>query len=90
MSSGTSYYSVVISNDAYFNQSLLINNVLTNPPWVLIYASDGSIYGYGYSTSFSGTNTVTHHKPNVIFFLYLWLESICWAQLCWRHEFKSN
>ena len=64
LSSCTSYYSVVVPNDAYFNQSLLINNVLTNPPWVLIYASDGSIYGYGYSTSFSGTNTVTHPNPN--------------------------
>ena len=63
LSSGTSYYSVVVPNDIYFNQSLLINNVLTNPPWVLIYASDGSIYGYGYSTSFSGTNTVAH--PNI-------------------------
>ena len=64
LSSGTSYYSVVVPNDAYFNQSLLINNNLINPPWVLIYASDGSIYGYGYSTSFSGTNTVAHPNPN--------------------------
>ena len=64
LSSGTSYYSVVIPNDSYFNKSLLINNNLINPPWVLIYASDGSIYGYGYSTSFSGTNTVAHPNPN--------------------------
>ena len=64
LSSNTSYYSVVVPNDAYFNQSLLINNFLINPPWVLIYASDGSIYGYGYSTSFTGTNTVTHPDPN--------------------------
>ena len=64
LSNGTSYYSVVVLNDAYFNQSLLINNVLTIPPWVLIYTSDGSVYGYGYSTSFSGTNTVTHPNPN--------------------------
>ena len=64
LSSGTSYYSVVVPNDAYFNQSLLINSNLINPPWVFIYASDGSIYGYGYSTSFSGTNTVAHPNPN--------------------------
>ena len=64
LSSGTSYYSVVVPNDVYFDYSLLINNVLINPPWVLIYASDGFIYGYGYSTSFSGTNTVTHPNPN--------------------------
>ena len=64
LSSGTSYYSVVVPNDAYFNQSLLINNILINPPWVLIYAFDGSIYGYGYSTSFSGINTIAHSNPN--------------------------
>ena len=33
MSSGISYYSVVVPNDAYFNQSLMINNVLNNPLW---------------------------------------------------------
>ena len=64
LSKGTSYYSVVVPNDVYFNQSLLINNVLINPPWVLIYGSDGSIYGYGYSKSFSGTNTIAHPNPN--------------------------
>ena len=64
LSSDTSYYSVVVPNDAYFNQSLLINNVLTNPTWVPIYVFDGSIYGYGYSTSFSGTNIVTHPNLN--------------------------
>ena len=64
LSSGTSYYSVVVPNDAYFNQSLLINNVLTNPTWVPIYVFDGSVYGYGYSTSFSGTNTIGHSNPN--------------------------
>ena len=62
--SGDSYYSVVVPNNAYFNENLLINNVLINPPWVPIYGSDGSIYGYGYSTSFYGNNTVTHSNPN--------------------------
>ena len=64
LSSGTSYYSVVVPNDAYFNHSLLINNKLINSSWVPIYASDGSVYGYGYSTSFSGTNTIAHPNPN--------------------------
>ena len=64
LSSGTSYYSVVVPNDAFFNQSLLINNKLINPPWVLIYAPDDSVYGYGYSSCFSGTNTITHPNPN--------------------------
>ena len=64
LSRGTSYYSVVVPNDAYFNQSLLINSNLINPSWVVIYAPDGSIYGYGYSTSFSGINTIAHPEPN--------------------------
>ena len=73
---GTSYYSVVVPNDTYFNQSLLVNNVLINPTWVHIYASDGSIYGYGYSTSFSGTNTIAHPNPNGKLFvsIYGWRE----------------
>ena len=72
LSSGTSYYSVVVPNDAYFNQSLLINSNLINPSWVLIYASDGSIYGYGYSTSFSGINTIAHPNPNGTLFVSIY------------------
>ena len=64
LSSDISYYSVVVPNDTYFDQSLLINNVLINPPWVPIYASDGSVYGYGNSTSFNGTITIAHPNPN--------------------------
>ena len=64
LSSGTSYYTVVVPNDAYFNYTLLIDNVFTNPPWVVIYASDCSIYGYGYSISFNNTKTVAHPNPN--------------------------
>ena len=75
LSSSTSYYSVVVPNDAYFNQSLLINSNLINPSWVLIYASDGSICGYGYSTSFSGTNTIAHPNPSGKLFvsIYGWI-----------------
>ena len=64
LSSGSSCYSVVVPNDAYFNQSILDNGNLIYPPWVLIYASDGSVYGYGYSTPFTGTNTIAHPNPN--------------------------
>ena len=39
LSGGTSYYSVVVPNDVYFNQSLLINSNLINPSWVPIYES---------------------------------------------------
>ena len=76
LSGGTSYYSVVVPNDAYFNQNLLVNNVLTNPLWVPIYGSDGSIYGYGYSTSFNDTNTVSHPNPNGKLFISIYGWSI--------------
>ena len=76
LSKGTSYYSVVVPNDAYFNQSLLINNVVINPSWVPIYAFDGSVFGYGYSASFSGTNTIEHPNANGKLFVsvYGWRE----------------
>ena len=64
LAGGTSYYSVVVPNDVYFNKSLLINSNLIYPPWVLIYASNGSVHGYGYSTSFIGTNTIAHPDTN--------------------------
>ena len=76
LSSGTSYYSVVVPNDAYFNQSLLINSNLINPLWVPIYESNGSIYGYGYSTSFNDTNTVSHPNPNGKLFISIYGWSI--------------
>ena len=72
LSSDTSYYSVVVQNDTYFDQSLLINNVLINPPWLPIYAFDGSVYGYGYSRSFSGTNTIAHPNPNGTLFVSIY------------------
>ena len=72
MSSGISYYSVVVPNDAYFNYNVLINNVLVIPPWFLIYDFDGSIFRYGFSKSFSGTNTVEHPYPNGKLFLSIY------------------
>ena len=69
MSSRTSYYSVVVPNNPYFNQSLLINNVLINPSWSLIYDYHHSISGYCYSTSFTGTYTIAHPNPNGTLFV---------------------
>ena len=75
LSNDTSYYSVVVPNDAYFNHSLLINNNIINLSWVLIYASDGSVYGYGYSRSFSDTITIAHPNSNGKLFvsIYGWV-----------------
>ena len=74
MLSGTSYYSVVVPNDIYFNHSLLINDVLINPLWFPIYAIDDSTIGYCYSTSFSGTYTIAHPNSNGTLFvsIYAW------------------
>ena len=57
LSRGTSYYSVVVPNDAYFKQELIDQQCFHN-------ASDDFVYGYGYSTSFSSINTVAHTNPN--------------------------
>ena len=72
LSSDTSYYSVAVPNDGYFDQKVLINNKLINPSWVQIYGSNGSVYGYGYSGCFSGTITVTHPNPNGTLFVSIY------------------
>ena len=57
------YYGVVIPNDEYYNGNLIIDGSLqTVSGWNTIYYSDGSIAGYGYSASTSGSHTITH--PN--------------------------
>ena len=63
-SQATSYYSVVMPNDAYFNQGLMINGFLNNLTWTSIYAANGSVIGYGYSAAVTGSNTIAHPNPN--------------------------
>ena len=71
MSNIISYYGIVVPNDAYFKQSLLINSYPIDIPWSQIYASDGSIYGYGYSTS-NGSITLSHPDPNGKLFISIY------------------
>ena len=63
-SQATSYYTVVMPNDAYFNQGLMINGFLNNLTWTSIYAANGSVVGYGYSAAVTGSNTIAHPNPN--------------------------
>jgi hypothetical protein len=55
-----SYYSVVIPNDEYYTGQLKINGYNQNITFIEIYNSSGSVIGYGYSSSFTGTSTIEH------------------------------
>ena len=59
------YYSVVMPNDEYYNGNLIFDGSLqTISGWYTIYYSDGSIAGYGYSASTTGSHTITHPNAN--------------------------
>ena len=59
------YYSVVMPNDAYFNKSIKINNIIhTIANWTPIYNINGFVVGYGYSAAVSGNNTLEHPSSN--------------------------
>ena len=58
------YYSILVPNDQYFNQTYLYNGFILTPTWTTIYYPNGAIAGYGYSTQFSGTVTISHSNPN--------------------------
>ena len=58
------YYSILVPNDQYFNQTYLHNGFTLTPSWATIYYPNGSIAGYGYSTEFCGTVTISHTDIN--------------------------
>ena len=58
------YFSILVPNDQYFNQTYLCNGFTLTPIWTTIYYLNGSIAGYGYSTQFSGTVTIGHSNVN--------------------------
>ena len=62
----TTSYSIVVPANSYFNNSILINNILTNLSWSPIYNSTGSVTGYGYSSNISTSSTINikHSHPN--------------------------
>ena len=58
------YFSILVPNDQYFNQTYLYNGFTLTPIWTTIYYPNGSIAGYGYSAQFSGTVTIGHSNVN--------------------------
>ena len=58
------YFSILVPNDQYFNQTYIYNGFTLTPTWTTIYFPNGSIAGYGYSTEFSGTSSFSHSNPN--------------------------
>ena len=58
------YFSILVPNDQYFNQTYVYNGLTLMPTWTTIYYPNGSIAGYGYSTQFSGIVTISHSNPN--------------------------
>ena len=60
----TNFYSIAVPADTYFNGTVIINGVLTKLTWTSIYNSNGTISGYGYTTSANGNYTISHSNPN--------------------------
>ena len=60
----TNFYSLTVPADAYFNGTIIINGVLTKLTWTSIYNNNGTISGYGYTTSANGHYTISHCHPN--------------------------
>ena len=57
-------FSIVVPADTYFNGTVIINGVLTTLTWTSIYNSNGTISGYGYTTSANRNYTISHSHPN--------------------------
>ena len=60
----TNFFGIVVPADSYFNGTILINDVLTTYDWTIIYNVNGTISGYGYTTTANGNYTISHSHPN--------------------------
>ena len=60
----TNFFGIVVPADSYFNGTVLINDVLTTYDWTIIYNINGTISGYGYTTTANGNYTISHSHPN--------------------------
>ena len=58
------FFSVIIPNDEQHSFTFIYNGNAFTPTWTSIYYPNGSIAGYGYSATFSGTVTLNHMNPN--------------------------
>ena len=57
----TNFFGIVVPADSYFNGIVLINDVLSTYDWTII---NGTISGYGYTTTANGNYTINHSHPN--------------------------
>ena len=60
----TNFFGIAVPADTYFNGTVLINDVLTTFDWTIIYNVNGTISGYGYTTTANGNYTISHSHPN--------------------------
>jgi hypothetical protein len=61
----SNFYNLIIPADAYFNGSVIINNIMmTMLNWTTIYSVTGSISGYGYTSMYNGVLTISHSHPS--------------------------
>ncbi len=58
------YFSILIPNDEQLSFTFVYNGNELTPTWTPITYPNGSIAGYGYSATFSGTVTISHINPN--------------------------
>ena len=58
------YFTILVPNDQYFNQTYLYKGFRLTPTWTTIYYPNGSIGGCGYSTQFRGTVAISHSNVN--------------------------
>ena len=65
------YYTVVMPNDDYFTGQILFDDNAQSKSWTSIYYQNGSIAGYGFSASASGSHTIAHPNENGKLFVSL-------------------
>ena len=56
--------SIAIPADIYFNDTVIINRIMTILNWTSIYNSNRTILGYGYTVSANRNYTISHSHPN--------------------------
>ena len=60
----TNFYSIAVPADSYYNDTVIINGILTTLNWTPIRDTNGVITGYGYNTTANGNYTISHSHPN--------------------------
>ena len=64
LSLASSYHSIVLPADEYYNNGVVFDGITYNYTWIQIYNPDGSVGGYGYSAAASNSHTISHTHAN--------------------------